>query len=134
MQLVIVQIPQTINYQEVSYDTTGDSLAHGDNSFHFSVLPKVRAGCWRGCVHGGTGGEQPEVPTSVRTRPRTCVLVASEPVAVLNLGLVAKIYMSEIRVHFLRTGGLVGILTALMVVLRVILFARISQFYACYLW
>ncbi|MEE8353556.1 MAG: ATP-binding protein [Dehalococcoidales bacterium] len=55
------------------------------------------------------------------------VLAAHEPVAVLNLGIVAKIDMSEVRAPFLRA-GLAGGGTALVVVLLgTVVFLRVSN-------
>ncbi len=55
------------------------------------------------------------------------VLAAHEPVAVLNLGIVAKIDMTEVRAPFLRA-GLVGGATALVVVfLGTVVFLRVSS-------
>jgi len=55
------------------------------------------------------------------------VVAAYEPVAHLNLGIVAKIDLSEIRMPFLRAGAIVGVLAVLVVLLGVLLFLRISS-------
>jgi len=55
------------------------------------------------------------------------VVAAYEPVAHLNLGIVAKIDLSEVRMPFLRTGATVGVLAVIVVLLGVSLFLRISS-------
>lgn len=54
------------------------------------------------------------------------VLAAYEPVAVLDLGIVAKIDLSEIREPFIRAGILAGIMGAVLVLLGAFLFFRIG--------
>jgi PAS domain S-box-containing protein len=55
------------------------------------------------------------------------VVAAYEPVAHLNLGIVAKIDLSEIRAPFVRAGIITGVLSVLAVVVSVLLFLRISN-------
>ena len=55
------------------------------------------------------------------------VVAAYEPVAHLNLGIVAKIDLSEIRAPFVRAGIITGVLSVLAVVVSVFLFLRISN-------
>ena len=55
------------------------------------------------------------------------VVAAYEPVAHLNLGIVAKIDLSEIRAPFVRAGIITGILSVLAVVVSVLLFLRLSN-------
>jgi PAS domain S-box-containing protein len=55
------------------------------------------------------------------------VLAAHEPVAELDLGIVAKIDMAEIRAPFVRAGILTGAVTVGLVILGALLFLRISN-------
>ncbi len=55
------------------------------------------------------------------------VLAAYEPVAELNLGIVAKIDLAEIQAPFWRAGIVTGGLALLVIVLGVVLFIRISN-------
>lgn len=55
------------------------------------------------------------------------VLAAHEPVAVLNLAIVAKIDLAEIRRPFIRTVALAGGLSLVVVLLGAMLFLRISN-------
>jgi len=55
------------------------------------------------------------------------VLAAYEPVAVLDLGIVAKIDLSEIRAPFVRTGGIAIGLAILIVLCGAFLFIRITR-------
>jgi len=55
------------------------------------------------------------------------VVAAYEPVAHLNLGIVAKIDLSEIRAPFVRAGIITGLLSVLAVVVSVLLFLRLSN-------
>lgn len=55
------------------------------------------------------------------------VLAAHEPVALLNLGIVAKIDLSEIRAPFIRAGLVSGMVAVLVVVLGALLFFKISN-------
>jgi len=55
------------------------------------------------------------------------VVAAYEPVAELNLGIVAKMDLAEIRTPFVRTGAIVGVLSILVVLMGVSLFLRISK-------
>jgi PAS domain S-box-containing protein len=55
------------------------------------------------------------------------VVAAYEPVAHLNLGIVAKIDLSEVRAPFVRAGIITGILSVLAVVVSVLLFLRLSN-------
>lgn len=55
------------------------------------------------------------------------VLAAYEPVAELDLGIVAKIDMSEIRAPFLRVSVSVAIMTVLMVAVGATVFTRVSD-------
>jgi PAS domain S-box-containing protein len=55
------------------------------------------------------------------------VVAAYEPVAHLNLGIVSKIDLSEIRMPFLRAGAIAGVFAVLVVLLGVSLFIRISK-------
>ena len=57
----------------------------------------------------------------------TTVLAAFEPVAILNLGIVAKVDLSEIRAPFIKAGGVVAGVTLLIVAAGTILFLRISN-------
>lgn len=60
----------------------------------------------------------------------TSVLAAYEPVAVLNVGIVAKIDMSEVRAPFWRSIALTGGLTLLVVVTGSFLFVRVTAPFA----
>lgn len=55
------------------------------------------------------------------------VLAAHEPVAVLNLGIVAKIDLAEIRAPFIRAILLSAIITITLVILGAGLFARMTE-------
>jgi len=55
------------------------------------------------------------------------VLAAYEPVAELNLGMVAKIDLAEIRSPFVRAVTITGVLSVLAVVVSVLLFLRLSN-------
>ena len=55
------------------------------------------------------------------------VLAAFEPVAVLNLGIVAKIDMAEIRAPFVRAGGIVIGVAIALIALGIFLFLRVSS-------
>ncbi len=55
------------------------------------------------------------------------VLAAYEPVEILNLGIVAKIDLSEIRAPFIRAGILAGIVMALVSMGAAVLFLRITR-------
>ncbi len=55
------------------------------------------------------------------------VLAAHEPVGELNLGIVAKIDLAEVRAPFLRSGLIVGGLAISVVLAGVLLFLRISN-------
>ncbi len=55
------------------------------------------------------------------------VLAAYEPVAVLNLGIVAKIDLSEIRLPFIRAGGEVAVLSMLLISIGATLFFKVSS-------
>jgi len=55
------------------------------------------------------------------------VLAAYEPVAEMNLGIVAKIDLNEIRAPFFRAGAISGVLSVLAVVVSVLLFLRLSN-------
>ena len=55
------------------------------------------------------------------------VLAAYEPVEGLNLGIVAKIDMSEIRAPFAKTGVIAGLFTIIVVLIGTSLFIRISN-------
>jgi diguanylate cyclase (GGDEF)-like protein/PAS domain S-box-containing protein len=54
------------------------------------------------------------------------VLAAFEPVAVLDLGVVAKIDLAEIRAPFIRAGGVVTAIAALLSVVGTFFFIRIT--------
>ncbi len=54
------------------------------------------------------------------------VLAAFEPVGVLNLGIVAKIDMAEIRAPFVRAGGIVVAVAIAIIALGIFLFVRVS--------
>ena len=54
------------------------------------------------------------------------VLAAHEPVSELDLGIVAKIDLSEIRAPFIRAGGIAGIFAVLFVIAGATLFVRIT--------
>jgi len=54
------------------------------------------------------------------------VLAAHEPVAVLNLGIVAKIDLAEVRAPFVRAGSYVAIVAVLLTGIGTVLFFRIS--------
>ncbi len=55
------------------------------------------------------------------------VLAAYEPVAELNLGIVAKIDLAEIRAPFVKAGAIAGTLAILAVLVAVILFFRLAS-------
>jgi len=55
------------------------------------------------------------------------VMVAHEPVAELDLGIVAKIDLSEIRAPFLKAGAIAGLFTVLVVLAGVSLFIKITN-------
>ncbi|GAB0058122.1 Adaptive-response sensory-kinase SasA [Candidatus Magnetaquicoccaceae bacterium FCR-1] len=55
------------------------------------------------------------------------VLAAHEPVAILNMGVVAKIDLDELRRPFIRAGFLVGVIGFLVFVAGTVLFYRIGQ-------
>jgi signal transduction histidine kinase len=55
------------------------------------------------------------------------VMAAHEPVAELDLGIVAKIDMSEIRQPFLKAGAIAGLFTVLVVLAGVSLFIKITN-------
>ena len=55
------------------------------------------------------------------------VVAAYEPVAHLNLGIVAKIDLAEVRAPFLRAGAIAGVLAVLVILLGVSLFIRLSS-------
>jgi len=55
------------------------------------------------------------------------VMAAHEPVAELDLGIVAKIDLSEIRAPFLKTGAIAGLFTILVVLAGVSLFIKITN-------
>lgn len=55
------------------------------------------------------------------------VLAAHEPVAELNLGIVAKIDLAEVRAPFLKAGTVAGTITVLVVLVGVMVFLRISN-------
>lgn len=55
------------------------------------------------------------------------VLAAYEPVAVLNLGIVAKIDLSEIRRPFIRATAIIILITVIAVILGAVIFYRISN-------
>ncbi|MDM8519922.1 histidine kinase dimerization/phosphoacceptor domain -containing protein [Anaerolineales bacterium HSG6] len=55
------------------------------------------------------------------------VLAAYEPVAALNLGMVAKIDLSEIRKPFIRAGSMTGIIAIFVIMVGALLFLRISN-------
>ncbi len=55
------------------------------------------------------------------------VLAAHEPVAVLNLGIVAKIDMAEIRAPFVKTGIITGNLAFLTILVGAFLFVRTTN-------
>lgn len=55
------------------------------------------------------------------------VLAAYEPVGELNLGIVAKIDMSEIRAPFVKAGVIAGLFTLVVVLIGTNLFLRISN-------
>jgi PAS domain S-box-containing protein len=55
------------------------------------------------------------------------VMAAHEPVAELDLGIVAKIDLSEIRAPFLKAGAMAGLFTVLVVLAGTSLFIRITN-------
>ena len=55
------------------------------------------------------------------------VLAAHEPVAMLDLGIVAKIDLAEIRAPFLRAGSIVGGTALLLIATGILLFFRVSK-------
>ena len=55
------------------------------------------------------------------------VLAAYEPVAELNMGIVAKIDLVEIQAPFIRAGIIAGVVTLLVVILGALLFLRITE-------
>ena len=55
------------------------------------------------------------------------VLAAYEPVAELNLGIVAKIDLYEIRAPFVKAGTITGVLSVLVVAASVLLFLHLSN-------
>ncbi|MDP6787530.1 MAG: PAS domain S-box protein, partial [Rhodospirillales bacterium] len=64
----------------------------------------------------------------------TTVLAAHEPVAVLNLGIVAKIDLAEIRAPFARAGMIVGGIAVVFILAGTVLFFRVSDPIARELW
>ncbi len=57
----------------------------------------------------------------------TVVLAAYEPVAVLDLGIVAKIDLTEVRAPFVRAGIAAGVAALLVILLGTFLFMRVSN-------
>jgi signal transduction histidine kinase len=55
------------------------------------------------------------------------VLAAFEPVAVLNLGIVAKVDLSEIRAPFIRAGLISGLFAVMVIGLGATLFVKVSN-------
>lgn len=55
------------------------------------------------------------------------VLAAHEPVSELDLGIVAKIDLSEIRAPFVKAGLTAGLLGVIVILIGVTLFLRISN-------
>jgi hypothetical protein len=55
------------------------------------------------------------------------VLAAYEPVAELDLGIVAKIDLAEVRAPFVRAGIITGIIAAVLIVLGVSLFFKVTN-------
>jgi PAS domain S-box-containing protein len=55
------------------------------------------------------------------------VLAAHEPVAILNLGIVAKLDLAEIRAPFLRAGSIVGGAALVLIAVGTFLFFRVSN-------
>ena len=55
------------------------------------------------------------------------VMAVHEPVAELDLGIVAKIDLSEIRAPFLETGAIAGLITVLVVLVGASLFIKITN-------
>jgi len=55
------------------------------------------------------------------------VLAAYEPVEVLNLGIVVKIYVAEIRAPFIKAGAVAGAAAVILVILGAVLFWRITD-------
>ena len=55
------------------------------------------------------------------------VLAAHEPVATLDLGIVAKVDLAEIRAPFLRGGSIVGGTALLLIAAGILLFFRVSR-------
>jgi len=55
------------------------------------------------------------------------VLAAYEPVALLNMGIVAKIDLSEIRAPFIRAGVISGIFACVIILAGIIVFFRITN-------
>jgi diguanylate cyclase (GGDEF)-like protein/PAS domain S-box-containing protein len=55
------------------------------------------------------------------------VLAAYEPVAILNLGMVAKVDMAEIRAPFIRAGTIAFAIAALLILAGIILFQKIGN-------
>jgi PAS domain S-box-containing protein len=55
------------------------------------------------------------------------VLAAHEPVDVLDLGIVAKIDMAEIRAPFIRAGAVSGLATLVVILLGIVLLHRVSS-------
>ncbi|MGN7612085.1 sensor histidine kinase [Magnetococcales bacterium HHB-1] len=55
------------------------------------------------------------------------VLAAHEPVAVLNLGVVAKLDMTEIRAPFIRAAKLLLVISIIVISIGILLFFRVSE-------
>jgi two-component system sensor kinase FixL len=55
------------------------------------------------------------------------VLAAYEPVAILNLGMVANIDVEEIRAPFMRAASIIGLVGCLLIGLGIVLFFAISE-------
>ena len=53
------------------------------------------------------------------------VLAAYEPVAELELGIVAKIDLSQVRSPFIRAGSIAGIITFIIIMIGVFLFLKL---------
>jgi hypothetical protein len=55
------------------------------------------------------------------------VLAAFEPVALLNLGIVAKVDMAEVRAPFIKTGLICGLFGVIAIIIGTIIFIKVTE-------